>query len=232
MAAAGYAVLAAPGRFCSPWIGKTQFWGRARGPLSIVTAQSYPIGPRWSLSTAYWFIDSGMDGNFGRATGPGKPPRRHGANPAGSRPPAPENRARRRAAATDARPSLVYASQESANRRSRGQWHRFSPKSALITCDSPPPLCVVDYDDVRANADFNRGFPRCCSDLRVYVELGDTRVAYPRHHGNSSQTDRTLLRFPLKLKLLREGVGTTTCNEAVCMYIYKVIQGDSRDTLE
>jgi len=72
--AVGRAALAPPGRSCSPWIGKTQFWGRARGPLSIVTAQLYPIGPQRSLSTAYWFIDSGVDGNFGRATGPGEPP--------------------------------------------------------------------------------------------------------------------------------------------------------------
>ena len=176
MAATG-SVLATPGRFCSPWIGKTQFWGRARGPLSIVTAQPYPIGPRRSLSTAYWFIDSGMDGNFGRATGPGKPPRQHGANPAGPHPPAPENRARRRAAATDARPSLVYVSRESADRRPRGQWHRFSPKSALITYDSPlpspspSPLLPTRTTYARMPT-LTPGFYGVAWTPRVYVELG------------------------------------------------------------
>lgn len=81
----------------SPWIGKTQFWGRAARTLSAATARSYPIGPRRSLSTAYWFIDSGVDGNFGRATGPWTP-ERHGFHRAAP--------VRRRFAHGDARPRI------------------------------------------------------------------------------------------------------------------------------
>lgn len=129
---------APPVTSCSPWIGKTQFWGRAARALSTATTQPYPIGPRRSLSTAYWFIDSGVDGNFGRAKRACGRPDAGGISWAATA--CRKIPARRRLE----RPPSVAALNAVDKTVLVGQWHRFSPKSALIICRFfPSPLDIL-----------------------------------------------------------------------------------------
>lgn len=158
----------------------------------------YPIGPRRSLSTAYWFINSGVDGNFGRATGPHG--RQDGARISPKLCPCTEKSVRDHRSSNDR--SLCTPWTTEARRRGRTVTP-FFPKTGINNTAIPllrARAAVVATAGAIGKCDAQRRFRLC--KFRVSLEFD--RITPHAHR--ASRPNRTLLRFPLKFQT-PHGVG-------------------------